>query len=501
GAGAARTLAALAPQTALRAVLSNGELRTDNAVLTIDTPDGDEDAASLETLEAEALGLLLTAAVRAGLTAGDPDPVAEEVARVVAAADGDAERLAVRALLAGAVADALSPGETASDDGLADAWTGLGVVMRDGNEGAARLSARLASLLLTAGPDAVALPEDDARPALAGSDLFAAVTDALRDRRRGPTGAALRELREQLTAALAGIDRLERESVDCTAFPPAETEGIAWCRVTGQAESETLVRFRGVDARVLARFDGEGRVLDRWAAREGGAGSLITLPRGPGESHLLVTLPDGVEAGAGAMDYVSVRPLAAGAELVAEPGYLYQTRLTSEEEARLRLADDGLGYFQARTFDLGDGVDSVLTLQDGEGDYVDSDDDGGEGLASRLMVSMGAEAALTLVATNIGSAGEFTIEVAPLATGSLAPGGSQRLAVDRESPALFVLPIAAAGRYTLATEVLDAGVDTVLEARWPDGSETTNDDVDGELRSRMSQWVFAAGEEALVELR
>lgn len=176
---------------------------------------------------------------------------------------------------------------------------------------------------------------------------------------------------------------------------------------------------RGADT-VLALLDPDGNVMTEDDDGGGGLASRLEVagaePRplfvragllgdGGGEFELVV------EADAqGPADFPTSLAAAAAARAI-EPGAGVQIRLRRGQSAFFRLPP---GALVVQTQALRDGTDTILEILDESGRVLAEDDDGGEGLASRLVVDAARKGEVFVRAAVLGSGpGAFELLVEP----------------------------------------------------------------------------------------
>ncbi|ONG55979.1 hypothetical protein BKE38_07400 [Pseudoroseomonas deserti] len=274
--------------------------------------------------------------------------------------------------------------------------------------------------------------------------------------------------------------------------------------------------LRGGTDTVLALLDAEGRVL--LEDDDGGGGFASELPlNDPPEGA--VTLRVGtLDRTAGEFDLVLVREApqpppdfpttlqAARDRGVLAPGTM-SLDLGRRQSAVFALPAEG--SFVLETRNLGRDADTVLYLLDEDGAVLAEDDDGGQGLASRISTSRaGRRPAFVRAGTLNGQGGRFDLVLRATGgrgTGSGAAAGGTvgsieeaarrptlqigeavSVRLEGDQPAVIALPND--GRLSMAlTFSLSEGADTVLEMLDADGEVIAeNDDADGGLASRLA---------------
>ncbi|WP_419897556.1 PPC domain-containing protein [Roseomonas sp. USHLN139] len=304
--------------------------------------------------------------------------------------------------------------------------------------------------------------------------------------------------------------RLRRNQTAYFALPADRTGLVAVTR-----------NLRGSTDTVLALLDAEGRVLLEDDDGGGGFASELALNDPPEGA---VTLRVGtLERMAGEFDLVLVREApqpppdfpttlqAARDRGPIAPGTM-SLDLGRRQSAVFALPAEG--SFVLETRNLRNDADTVLYLLDEDGTVLAEDDDGGNGLASRISTSRaGRRPAFVRAGTLNGQGGRFDLVLrasGSRVTGSRAsgdggaasgnaPGSIEEAArrptlqvgeavsvrLEGDQNAVFALPHD--GRLAMAlTFSLSEGADTVLEMLDAEGQVIAeNDDADGGLASRL----------------
>lgn len=257
---------------------------------------------------------------------------------------------------------------------------------------------------------------------------------------------------------------------------------------------------------VLALLDANGRVVAE--DDDSGEEDLASRLEVPGAQRRPLFLRVGTLGGGGAFELVllpdaapaaaafprSVREAAAHPPL--EVGQSLPLALRRGQVAVFRLPE---GDIAVVTRNLGRGTDTILALLDSEGNAVAEDDDGGNGLASRLEVAASDRRPLFVRAGSLGDAPaqfELAIEAdsraapafptslrAAAAAAALQPGAATEIRLRRGQSAYFLLP---PGAHVALTRSLGDGTDTVLELLDENGNAIAeDDDGGGGLASRI----------------
>ncbi|MFT8244414.1 hypothetical protein [Roseomonas sp. BN140053] len=281
--------------------------------------------------------------------------------------------------------------------------------------------------------------------------------------------------------------------------------------VTGPFIVTTRRLGQGTDS-TLALLDRAGTVIEE--DDDGGDESLASrVESGSGQRPALVRAGTADNAG-GSFEVVLTRDVDPGPQPfgtnAAEAARYPLPAAGAEVHVRLRRGQaaffalpEGPRNLAAFTRNLRNQTDTVLQLLDASGQVVEEDDDGGEGLGSRLPLGeAGAGAVVLRAATLNEQAGEFDLAVEAVAPyvpyegpstpaeaanrPPLALGQSLHLRLRAGQAAVFALP-SEDGALLALTHGLRRGTDTVLELVDPAGTVLAEDDDGGEgLSSRLA---------------
>jgi hypothetical protein len=105
-------------------------------------------------------------------------------------------------------------------------------------------------------------------------------------------------------------------------------------------------------------------------------------------------------------------------------------------------------------------IDPVLVIQDKSGKQLAFDDDGGEGLNSRLQFQAPKEDTYNIVAASLKGAGDFTLTVKVLAAGQPVVGGG-----GSGSFTLYAAALSGEGNYVLTVKAAAGGKETKFEGQ------------------------------------
>jgi hypothetical protein len=178
-----------------------------------------------------------------------------------------------------------------------------------------------------------------------------------------------------------------------------------------------------------------------------------------------------------------------------QPDRAVRVQLRRGQSAFFRVAPEAGGHYTVATRRLVGGVDTVLATLDAKGVVVSEDDDGGEGLASRIEVRPEDNAALVRAGTVSDAGGTFEVVLTrdtptpppDFATNAadaarrppLAPGQPVHLRLRRNQQAFFALPEERRDMIAV-TRNLGRGTDTVLALLDAGGTVLAEDDDGGE---------------------
>jgi hypothetical protein len=217
-------------------------------------------------------------------------------------------------------------------------------------------------------------------------------------------------LREAAAAPPLAIDqpvplRLRRGQVAVYRLPEGD---IAVLTRNLRRGADTVLALLDADGAVVAEDDdGGGGLTSRLEVAAADPRPLFVAARllgdGAGDFELLV------EADAQGPADFPASPAAAAAAAPIEPGVAVRIRLRRGQSAYFRLPP---GALLVQTQALREGTDTIIEIIDESGQVLAEDDDGGEGLASRLLVEAARKGELLVRAATLGGGpGAFELVV------------------------------------------------------------------------------------------